>query len=124
MRELAGAVARPAAAKRDRGLARVLDHVHQHLTEPLDFRELARMAGFAPGHFSRLFRQGEGTSFEHYLLTLRIDRAKELLHDSALEVARIGELAGFHSPQYFSRAFKNATGMAPREYRLRPRKVR
>jgi len=37
-----------------------------------------------------------------------------------LEVARVAELSGFHSPQYFNAAFKQAVGLTPLEYRKRP----
>src|SRR5262249_42317617 len=70
----------------------------------------ARLAGFAPNYFSALFRQRQGVTFERYVSDLRVERAKQLLASSTLSVARVGELSGFSSAQYFSKVFRRSVG--------------
>jgi AraC-like DNA-binding protein len=121
--DLSGALQQPVQARRDRNLRGALAYIHRHYRERLSRERVARVAGFAPAYFSVLFSEREKTTFERYLLRLRIEQAKQLLEDTRLPAARVAELAGFKSPQYFCTAFRQATNMAPIEYRLDPKKA-
>ncbi|HEV8244502.1 MAG TPA: AraC family transcriptional regulator, partial [Polyangiaceae bacterium] len=117
------AVQRPTSARQDRSLRRTLDFLRQHYSEPLTRNQVARVAGFAPGYFSELFKAREGITFERYLRGLRLERAKQLLLDSELDAARVGELCGFKTPQYFSFVFRDAIGVTPLAFRKKSRKA-
>ncbi len=121
--DLSGALQKPVQARRDRNLRGALDYIHRHYRERLSRARVARVAGFAPGYFSVLFSEREKTTFERYLFRLRIEQAKQLLEDTRLPAARVAELSGFKSAQYFSTAFRRATDMAPVEYRRDPKKA-
>jgi AraC-like DNA-binding protein len=114
------AVERPVPARQDRSLRAALDHIHAHFCEPLRLARVARIAGFAPSHFSKLFILREKTSFERYVRGLRIERARQLLTGTALHVTRIADLCGFNSLQYFGRAFRTVVGTTPLAYRRNP----
>jgi len=116
-------VQKPVQARRDRNLRGALDYIHRHYRERLTRERVARVAGFAPSYFSVLFSEREKTTFERYLLRLRIDQAKQLLEDTRLPAARVAELSGFKSAQYFCTVFRRATDMAPIEYRRNPKKA-
>jgi len=120
--DLSEAVKRPVAARRDRTLRVAVEYIHQHYTEPLRLEQVARVAGFAPGHFSKLFISREDMPFEQYVRALRLERAKHLLADTVLDSTRIAELSGFGTAQYFCRVFRKEVGTTPLEYRKRPRK--
>jgi AraC-like DNA-binding protein len=115
--DLSEAVERPPSARRDRHLRNALEYMHRHYSEPLSRKSVARVAGFAPGYFSLLFKRREHKTFEAYLAALRVERAKQLLEGTDLDARRVGELSGFSTPQYFSRAFRRATKMTPLRYR-------
>jgi AraC-like DNA-binding protein len=117
--ELLAAVRRPAPARQDRNLRGAIEYIHKNYGKRLRREQVARVAGFAPGYFSDLFKRREQMTFESYLQDLRIARAKQLLETTHLEAARVAELTGFRSPQYFSNAFRQATGMSPIAYRRR-----
>ena len=61
----------------------------------------------------------EGTDFRSLANTLRARRALELLRNSEISVTSISAALGYSAPAHFARAFRNATGMSPQEYRLR-----
>jgi AraC-like DNA-binding protein len=122
--DLSEAVQRPVRARQDRSLRSAVDHIHRHFAEPLSLRTVARLAGFAPSHFSKLFIQRERVPFERYVRSLRLERAKQLLADTELDAARVADLSGFRSPQYFSHAFAKSFGMTPLAYRQGRRKTR
>jgi AraC-like DNA-binding protein len=117
--DLSEALERPVPARRDRGLRRALDFVHNHFAEPLRLDRVARMAGFAPNYFSQLFKANEKRTFADYLVGLRVERARQLLTGTNADVARVAERSGFRSAQYFSRVFRRRVGVTPREYRKR-----
>jgi AraC-like DNA-binding protein len=117
--EMAGALGDPVAARHERATRRALRFVQDHLAEPLSLDAVARAAGFAPDHFSRLFKQKEKVTFAHYLSDLRLTRAKEMLRETNLTVEQVQRLCGFQSRVYFHHAFRKAVGATPAEYRRR-----
>jgi AraC-like DNA-binding protein len=121
--DMAHAAERPAGARRDRHLRSAVEYIHQHYGEKLGRKTVARVAGFAPGYFSQLFKKSERKTFEQYVQGLRLDRAKQLLETTALDAARVAELSGFSNPQYFSRAFRRSLGITPLDYRERAHRM-
>ena len=113
------ALSDPKAARQDRGLRRTLAFVQNHFGEPLTLKQVARVAGFAPHDFSRLFAESEGTTFQSYLRRLRLERAKRLIATTTFGMEHIGQLCGFTARVYFHRVFKAAFGLTPTEYRSR-----
>ena len=53
-----------------------------------------------------------------YLARTRISEAKRLIHEGSYSFTQIAELTGFDNIYYFSRRFKELTGMTPSEYAL------
>jgi AraC-like DNA-binding protein len=117
--DVAEAVRRPVTARHDRSLRRAVDFIRQHYTEPLGVVEVARVAGLAPNYFSTLFKQRERIAFAAYVSLLRVERAKQLLASTKLDATRVAALCGFRSSQYFSYAFRRATGATPLAYRAK-----
>jgi AraC-like DNA-binding protein len=115
--DVALAMERPVTAGHDRSLRRAVDYIREHYCESLSFRKVARVAGFTPNYFSRLFREREGMTFERYVRALRLERAKQLLSATDLEVTRVARLSGFGSLEYFARVFRASEGATPAGYR-------
>ncbi|WP_447502938.1 helix-turn-helix domain-containing protein, partial [Acinetobacter pittii] len=64
-------------------LAPVLEWVRSHLNEEIDIKLLAYKANMSPRTFARRFRDQIGTTPLQWLLTMRIQRAQELLETSS-----------------------------------------
>jgi AraC-like DNA-binding protein len=79
--------------------------------------KLAKTAGYSVFHFSRIFKEHTGFSPADYLIKTRIDKAKELLSRTSLPIELIAEKAGFHSPNYFNKVFKEREHQTPGQYR-------
>ena len=86
-------------------------------TWPL-LQDLAREFHVTPTTLRRRLT-AEGTSFQDIKDQLRRDAAIDHLCNSALNVTEIATLVGFQDPSAFHRAFKQWSGVQPREYRLR-----
>lgn len=68
-------------------------------------------------HFSRLMQKYYGMSYKEKINELRISYAKQLLSSETETIAGIAALTGFASTKQLTHAFRQATGMTPREYR-------
>ena len=64
-------------------------------------------------YLSKLFSEVEGTTIEKYLITQRIERAKELLVYNQLTLSEIADQLGYSSVAYLSNQFKTITGFTP-----------
>ncbi|HEV8245989.1 MAG TPA: AraC family transcriptional regulator [Polyangiaceae bacterium] len=117
--DIESALTNTTGAHQERSLRRAIEFVKEHAAEPLPLSSVARLAGFAPNYFARLFKEREGMSLAHYVRNLRLRHAQRLLDRTPLPVARIGQLSGFSSKHHFHRVFRSMTGMTPAEYRQR-----
>jgi two-component system response regulator YesN len=79
----------------------------------------ASHVGISPNHLSAVFAQETGENFIEYLTRVRIEKAKQLLRDTAMKSVDIAYETGFSDPHYFSYIFKKNTGFSPREFRLK-----
>jgi AraC-like DNA-binding protein len=78
---------------------------------------LAYELGVSYPHFRRVFRQSTGLPPRQYLLNLKINMAKQLMEDQGLKLSAVARKAGFEDPYYFSRLFKQKTGISPSLWR-------
>ena len=78
--------------------------------------------GISQPYLSRLFRQNCGRTYNEFLTDLRIEEAKKLLAGGEdILIGEVAERVGFNGQFYFSKVFKDATGLTPRDYRNRER---
>lgn len=104
-------------ARSDPRVDAMLDFLHRHLSEKLNVPDMAASVELSTSRAAHLFREKVGSTPQHYLERLRIDRAKQLLELTSLPIEAIAEQIGFENPFYFSGRFKRAVGTSPRDYR-------
>jgi AraC-like DNA-binding protein/quercetin dioxygenase-like cupin family protein len=97
----------------------VLSYIAEHYKENITLAETARKLGYSPYYISRVFNSKIGYRFNHYINSLRINMAQNLLRDTTLSVASIALECGFESLRNFNRAFKRQTNTTPLYYRKR-----
>ena len=66
---------------------------------------------------SKLFREVEGITLEHYYILQRLERVKELIRYGELTFAEIAFATGFSSAAHLSAQFKQFTGMTPSAFK-------
>jgi AraC-like DNA-binding protein/quercetin dioxygenase-like cupin family protein len=95
---------------------RALEWLHTHSHENILVSDVARQVNLSPVHFRQIFRRAMGVSPKQYLFALRLQTSKCLLmHDRP--VSEVAEMAGFGSPQEFSKAFRRLTGVTPLQWK-------
>jgi len=83
---------------------------------------IAWEARMSPAHFSRIFKKVMGLSYQDYLNSRRITKAKNLLRTSPWNVTEIAVFLGFADPTGFGRIFKKLTNHTPSAFRSLPQK--
>lgn len=94
-----------------------IDYMQSHFRENPSLKEMAKRVGMAPNHFHRKFKQLLGRTPFDYMLSQRMDRARNLLGSTTLTIKEICVMVGYDDPAYFSRIFTGRMGATPSQYR-------
>lgn len=92
-------------------------YIMAHLSSDISLKEAAESVGLSPNYYSTLFKKETGCTFSDFVNECRINEAKKLLADNTMKIKSIAVSLGFCDSRYFSRVFKNTTGMKPSEFR-------
>ena len=93
-----------------------ISYFNKNYKEPFVAEKYAATLNMSVSWLRKLFKQQVGISLNKYLTNLRINKAKALMC-SDLQIGDISEMVGFQDQLYFSRVFKQSTGLSPREYK-------
>lgn len=94
-------------------IQKALLFIHENYGQEITLNDLADHLHVSASHLSRLFRKEVGISFIDYLVNYRIERARQLIRQTDLDLKTIGERVGFHGYNYFLRTYKEKTGHTP-----------
>jgi len=100
-------------------VAKGIEYIKLNLNRDLSLQEVAEYTGISPSYFSTQFKHAQGQNFIDYVITLRMEKAQELLEKTQMTIMEIGEQVGYHSYRYFTRVFKEHYGLTPSQYRGR-----
>lgn len=89
--------------------------------EKLTLKALSGQLGYSEFYTSRKFNEISGMTLKDYLRYRKLAFALRELRDSSYSILDIAVRYGFSSNEAFSRAFKEAYGVSPSEYRANPR---
>lgn len=96
---------------------RIANRIRESPGEAPPIEQLASEAGYSADHLTRVFRQVMGMTPQAFVVHERIGRARRLLVESSLTVQQVGDVLGYSSVYFFSRQFKQKTGLSPSQYR-------
>ncbi len=102
-----------------KNIARAIEILHAHFTEPFSADTLAEFAGMSRHHFFRAFKAHTGRTPYEFLTEIRVQKAMEMLSHNALTITEICYKTGFSGHSHFTSVFHKKTGMVPRDYRVR-----
>jgi AraC family transcriptional regulator len=98
-------------------LRRAVHFIDENLRNELTLARIADVVGLSAGHFAHAFRETMGVTPHRYIVERRVERARDLLHNSDLPLAEIAEMIGCASQSHFSVVFHRVTGLTPRQFR-------
>lgn len=100
-----------------RGLTmQILAILEANLTKPLSLEEISQSVGYSVSHIKGVFKADTGKSIMDYFLGLKTEEAKIRIKEGSQNITQIADALGFQNVYYFSRFFKQKTGMTPTEF--------
>jgi len=109
---------------------KALNYINEHLTDQITLEETAKECGMSLSCFQRAFKREVGMTFNKYVNTIRISKARQLLHENSKTMSEIAFACGYTNQYHFTRTFKRFSNMPPRSFRKSlfpepsPRKIR
>jgi YesN/AraC family two-component response regulator len=101
----------------------LIEKVKNIIVELIHFREeplsinfsdfLSEKLNYEYHYLSTLFSEVKGTTIEHYIISHKIERAKELLLYNQLTLTEIADKLHYSSVAHLSNQFKKVTGLTP-----------
>ena len=93
------------------------EYILKNFTNELTVSDIAKAVNLSPSYFSKVFKESTALSPYDYLLSVRLDKAKELLINSDIPISEIAYRCGFNSTSNFIYFFKKETGLSPLKFR-------
>ncbi|MDD4788545.1 MAG: AraC family transcriptional regulator, partial [Pirellulales bacterium] len=105
----------------DQDLARAIAFIRINASTPIQVSDVLRTVPVSRSWLERRFQEALGRSPAEEIRRVRLERAKQLLAESDMPVPQVAASSGFGSREYFAHAFRQATGLTPRQFRKRAR---
>lgn len=98
-------------------LQQSVQYIESHYNQILTVDELASRAGLSRTSYTRHFKRLTGQLPLDYVNRVRLERSKQLLQITDDRLHDIASHVGFNNEYYFSRRFKQYSGVSPGVYR-------
>ncbi|MBD1378948.1 helix-turn-helix domain-containing protein [Metabacillus arenae] len=95
----------------------VKSYMKEHIYEDHTLTSAAEKVGLSSAYLSRLFKKITGESFLNYLSHIKVEKSKELLLQTDMNISEIAVKIGY-SERTYGRLFKKITGTTPNNFRL------
>ena len=99
------------------GIQNAIDCIEEHITEELDYAQIARKSFSSPFHFQRVFSILCGYTLGEYIRSRRLTLAGLELANTREKVIDVAYKYGYDSPESFAKAFQKFHGITPSQAR-------
>ncbi|WP_304942649.1 response regulator [Vallitalea guaymasensis] len=98
-------------------ISKVIEYIKDNYDKDIALSEVANYVQISKSYLSLLFKQETGINYSSFLTNMRIEKSKKFLLDSNYKIYEVAEKVGFDNPYYYSKVFKDITGMTCKDYR-------
>ncbi len=113
-----------ATALEDPALVKALRFIRNNACDPISVDDIARASGVSRSVLQRRFRNSLNQTVLESILTVRVNRAKEMLSTTSLPLPDLADRCGFRHQEYLGFVFKKRIGCTPGQYRIQHTKPR
>lgn len=107
-----------ASVNKDSIADKIEEYVLNNFTrQDFSVNEIAEELNLSLGYIRQIFRSEKGATLNDYIISCRIDKAKELLINTESTAKDISEAVGYYDNRYFYTLFKKKVGMTTEEFR-------
>lgn len=96
--------------------SQIFMYIHKHFDKDLSLTDIANHFNLSESYVSKLLKNSLDINFKQYVNTLKVKRAKELLHQGNYKVHEVAAIVGCNNTNTFIRIFKQYIGVSPGEY--------
>ncbi len=100
-----------------------IEAMQNHIADPLDLEQLARLSEISPRQLNRLFSDKMGQKTMDFYRNLRLQTAKKLLKQSPMKIIEIAQATGFISAAHFSASFQKVFAKTPSQIRQQRQEI-
>lgn len=93
-----------------------MDYIAYHYREKIKINELADYIGVNRSYLTSSFKKAIGCSPQEYLVNLRMEKAREMLRNTDMQINAIAAAVGYQDQLAFSKIFKQHFGASPKAY--------
>ena len=98
-------------------LTHLMDHIESSWNKPnFNVSNFSKELGYSKSQLYRKLMNLTGMSPNNFIREFRLHRALNLLHDQSGNISEVAYEAGYNSPAYFSKCFKQKYGILPSKY--------
>ncbi|RAV05510.1 response regulator [Paenibacillus sp. YN15] len=104
--------------KKKRLVDQALEYVLAHYSRrDLTLADISSHVGLSEKYLNQIFKEVTGTTLNHTIIRLRMEKAANLMKDPAIKIYEICDQIGYTDQDYFRESFKKQYGLTPTEYR-------
>lgn len=96
---------------------KVTSYIRENYYQDISVSDVAEWLSITPNYLSTIFKNETKTTFVQYLTEVRMTKARELLVEKDMTVSMVAELVGYRNAGYFTKVFKENTGIYPTEFK-------
>jgi len=92
---------------------KAIKYIIEHYSENLSVQVVGKKVGLSASYFGSIFKEETGASFHQFLTKIRLNRAEDMLRSGEYNVNEAACACGFSDPFYFSKVYKEKSGISP-----------
>ena len=104
-------------AKSDSHVSTIKRYIADHINDPITLSQISAEVFLSPNYCNYIFKSHTGSTITDYVLKVKMERAKQLLLNTAMPLVEIAYSLGYKQYSYFSRVFKKEVGVSPASFR-------
>ena len=98
-------------------ISEIENYINKNISDPeLSMNSICDYFSISRSTLYKLSKETYGVGISDYIRYCRIEKAKELLLLNNLSIVKISRLCGYTDPSFFTKSFKQLTGVLPKEY--------
>lgn len=98
-------------------IKKAIEYIEKFYVNEICVEDVANHININKVYFSQIFKKETGQNFIDFLTGIRMEKAKSLLVTTGNKIYDVAMAVGFENYRYFTKLFKDITGMTPVEYR-------
>ncbi|HSV26610.1 MAG TPA: helix-turn-helix domain-containing protein [Sedimentisphaerales bacterium] len=117
MEEFTELVCNSRDARKASQITPAIQYIDVNYNRAISLSEIAKAAHLSPSRLAHVFKEHTGQTVVDYVTQVRIGHARELLLATTRSCMDICFAVGYSNQSYFTRTFREQTGMTPRQFR-------